>query len=51
MLLEVEIDPYTKVTSQEVLCICYHGNSNCVSSVGHMSYGCYTQIGIILALH
>jgi hypothetical protein len=51
MLLEVEIDPYTKVKSEEVICICYHGNSNSVSSVGHMSYGCYTLIGIILALH
>jgi len=51
MLLEVEIDPYTKVKSQEVICMCNHGNSNCVSFVGDMSYGCYTLIGIILALH
>jgi hypothetical protein len=51
MLLKVEIDTYTKIKSQEVICICYHGNSNCVGSVGHMSYGCYTLIGIILELH
>jgi hypothetical protein len=33
------------------ICICYHGNSNYVSSVVQMSYGCCMLLGIILALH
>jgi hypothetical protein len=32
MLPEFEIDSNTKVKTQGITCICYHGNSNSVSS-------------------